>query len=196
MMGAGVLHMVLLPAHATDARGAGFYFGALGAGQILWALLFLRQPDARMNTLGIAVFAVAPFVVYWITRFVRAPFHTGAEAVDVIGIVTKSLEALAVLLLVLDLRPTRGPGFWSKSKPFLVVVALLAGIAVGGASYGAGLAVESVPWLKEGEGASGHSHAEGEASDVAPLPFVPEPRLDPPWNRDVRAHEGRFPGGP
>lgn len=169
LIAAGVMHLVLLPAHLAEARGAGLYFCAIGVGQIVWALFHMRHPTTRSAALGLVAFAIAPIVLFVITRIVRSPFAQEPETLDTIGVLTKLLEAAAAIPLLLDLRPAGTSRFWSMARPGLVALAVVSGVVLGTATYGAGLAAENVDWLSDAE-TGHHDEAHGAHADEAAVP--------------------------
>lgn len=168
LVAAGVLHLVLLPAHLAEARGAGLYFCAIGVGQIVWAVFHMRSPTTRSTALGLVAFVIAPIALFAITRIARAPFADEPEAFDTIGMLTKLLEAAAAVPLLLDLRPAGTSKFWSMARPGLVAVVLVSGLALGTATYGAGLAAENVDWLSDAD--ASHEETTDAQADEAPSP--------------------------
>jgi hypothetical protein len=169
VLGAGVLHLILVPAHLAEARAQGIFFIALGIGQLGWGAAFMRNPSPHAYVAGVALATSMPAGLYTVTRFVPAPFAMEAEALDVIGVATLATEVLAICLLAIHgvragvawRQPTIGP-------TALAVSLIVLGVGVAGAMYGLGTAMEPVaPWLGEGEdvhaehGAeeSGHAHA-------------------------------------
>ncbi|MHB1260669.1 MAG: hypothetical protein ACYC2H_03025 [Thermoplasmatota archaeon] len=175
---AGIIHLVLLPQHLEEARGIGLYFCAIGAAQVIWALLYVLRPTRSLAWLGAMGLAVQPVVVYVMTRILRQPFGTGTEPVDLIGIVTGIMELGALLPFAVHLSSTR-PTEVSVGRGVAVplALALVAGLVFGVALYGAGLVAEDlVPWLDEPE--SPHMHAGHAEADLAQASLVAEPAPD------------------
>ncbi|MHB1260138.1 MAG: hypothetical protein ACYC2H_00335 [Thermoplasmatota archaeon] len=173
-LGAGVLHLVLAPAHLAEARGQGVFFIVLGVMQLGWGAAFMRNPGPRTYLLGLVAVATMPAVLYVATRFIPLPFGEEAEPFDVIGIATLACEALAAL--VLFLHGVRAPVTWVNPRIPASVLALLcvvAGIASAAAMYGAGIAAEpAIPWL--GEPDAGEHHGD-EATEEAGTGHAEEP---------------------
>lgn len=169
VLGAGVLHLVLAPAHLAEARAQGIFFIALGIGQLGWGAVFMRNPSPRAYVFGLALATVMPAGLYVVTRFVPAPFALEAEDFDIIGVATLAAEMLATTLLAVH--GVRAGVAWRRPtiRPAALAVSLIViGAGAAGAMYGVGIAVEPVaPWLGEGEGVhaehgaeeSGHAHA-------------------------------------
>ncbi len=161
---AGIIHLVLLPQHLEEARGIGLYFCAIGAAQVVWALLYVLGPTRRLAWLGAMGLAVQPVAVYILTRILRQPFGTEAEPVDLIGIVTAIMELAALVPLAMHLAYTRPAGVSTgRGMAAPLALAVVAGLVFGVALYGAGLVAEDlVPWLDEPETPHMHSHAEAD----------------------------------
>jgi hypothetical protein len=104
---AGV-HAGLVPAHASEAPLAGPLF-ALSA--LLLAALTVRVARAPdVIALGAAaLLLVALLAAYVATRFVALPPFTHSEPVDLLGVVTKLIEA-GGLVLALRVLGTRAGG--------------------------------------------------------------------------------------
>lgn len=169
---AGIIHLVVLPQHLAEARGIGLYFCAIGAAQVVWALLFVLQPTRRLAWVGLMAFAVQPVAVYVLTRLVRQPFGDHAEAVDLIGTVTGLMEVLALGPFALYLSRTRRAGATGgRAVAMPLATAIAVGLLFGVALYGIGLVAEDlVPWLDEPEAAHGEGHLHGDATDLGAAP--------------------------
>lgn len=169
LIAAGVLHLILLPAHLAEARGLGLYFCVIGVAQLAWGILYILRPTEWTRRVGLAALAISPVALFILTRTLRAPWSEGPEELDFIGVATCLLEILAAVGLCLrSASPTLVPRTASKQAVAVASVLVLVGIALGGVSYGAGLAVEGVHWLSESEaehGAGGeHVHPASESS--------------------------------
>ncbi len=156
---AGIVHLVLVGDHLAHAIGAGLFFAGLGIAQIAWGAAYLRAPTANLRRIGLAGMAVAPTVLYLVTRLIRAPWSDAPEAWDVIGLATVAVQVVAAALLL--------PRGWSPLRldgAAAVGVGLL--LATGG--YGAALAAEDVPWLSEPRSLHGHgdSHEEDHGAEA------------------------------
>lgn len=183
---AGIIHLVVLPQHLEQARGIGLYFCAIGAAQVVWALVFALRPTRRLAWLGLMALAVQPLALYALTRVVRQPFGDGAEAVDLIGVVTGLIELAALAPFALCLARTRPAGV-SRGRGVAIplALALVAGLAFGGALYGTGLVAEDlVPWLDEPELPHMHDHAAEAAAENAPLDAGADPAAGSPPAHD------------
>jgi hypothetical protein len=168
MLVAGIIHIVLLPLHIEEARGSGLYMGILGAAQVMWAVLQALRPTRRWAWIGLMALAVQPIAVYAITRVWRQPFSDAAEGVDLMGVLTKTFELAAIPALAHYLALTRPVGMSAgRAVAMPVATAIVVGLLLGGALYGAGLAAEDlVPALAEGEGGE-HGVDEGATAATA-----------------------------
>ncbi len=122
----------------AHAVGAGLFFLIVGAAQIAWGAAYLRNPSPRLHAVGLVVMAMAPTILYIITRLIRAPWSDGPEAIDALGIVTQVVQLGGAALLVRDTAvPLRVDS--------VAAVGMAIFVAIGG--YGAGLAAENVELL-------------------------------------------------
>lgn len=156
-LGAGVLHFVFTPTHLGAARGQGLFFLALGFLQVGWGATVLRHPSPRTYIVGLVAATTMPALIYVVGRFIAAPFGTEAEAIDIIGAAALSAEVLGAILLAWH--GLRQGIQWRNPtiRPLaLVLLLVLAGAALAGVLWGAGLATEGVDWLAEPE-TGGHS---------------------------------------
>ncbi len=162
MLLAGIMHLLLLEGHLQHARGVGLWFLLSGTAQVLWAFLYYRDPNRNLRRFGLVALAIAPTVLYIITRFWRAPWSTGPEHVDVMGIATQIAQIGAGFALAWQ-------EFADAERPVLPQGALSA-IAVGSLialiGYGGAIGSEDIQWLAEGEdahihGPGGHGHDDG-----------------------------------
>ncbi|MEK6986223.1 MAG: hypothetical protein AABX89_07565 [Candidatus Thermoplasmatota archaeon] len=171
---AGILHLTVLQDHLAEARGAGLFFLAIGALQVIWGARFLLRPSARAAALGLAALAIAPAVLWFITRIFRSPWSGGPEAMDTLGVATMSLEVLAAVILVAArLGRSSAP---SPTVRRAAIVLVLTGVLLGVGGYASAMAAEAtVPWL--GEPDVGHAHGS-----------MPETESMPPTS-DGHAHE-------
>lgn len=174
---AGILHLTALPAHAGQARGLGIFFLGLGAAQVIWACITLFRSTRLSARIGLAMLAVAPVVLWVLTRTLRAPWSVAPEPVDITSLGTVLLELAAAVAMVLgraglDLPATAPSAVVRRAVTVFVVV----GVAAGVLGYGGAIAAEaSIPWLGQAEeshhdaagstgvtsdGAAGHDEAE------------------------------------
>lgn len=154
---AGILHLTVLQAHLAESRGAGLYFLALGTMQVLWGARFLLRPSSRSAGFGLAFLALAPVVLWVMTRLLRSPWGVGPEAVDTVGLATTALELAAAGFLIWA-RLGRITDSGSAARRGVAVVVAV-GLLVGAGSYASAMVAESsIPWLAEPD--MGHAHGE------------------------------------
>lgn len=148
MLVAGILHLYVVDVHMSHARGVGIFFLGIGIAQIVWAVVFLRAPDRRLARFGFAALVIMPTLLYVATRFIRAPWSLGPEAVDVIGVTTQIAQlAAGASMLVL----------WRPTLPSLRVgEAVVVGCLLAVAGYSGAIASEDVPWLAAPDDIHGH----------------------------------------
>lgn len=151
MLLAGLLHLLLVESHMAHARGIGLFFLTTGSVQILWAIIYQRLPHRRLGWFGLAALAIAPTILYVVTRIWTAPWSAGPEAVDMIGVVTQTAQVAAGIALWRDW----GPELPSKE----VTRAAVLGALIALVSYSGAMASENVEWLAEPVEAHG-AHAE------------------------------------
>ena len=150
---AGILHLTALPAHAEQARGLGLFFLVVGAAQVIWACITLFRPSHISARFGLAMLAVAPVVLWVLTRTLRAPWSSAPEPVDLVSLGTVVLQIAAAVTMAagragMQAPSTATPSVARRAVTLFVVV----GIAFGAVGYGGALAAEaSIPWLGEAE---------------------------------------------
>lgn len=145
---AGLLHLVLTPEHMLEAMGTGLFFLAMGSAQVAWALVRLRHTDRRLDDLGVLL-VMSVTVVYVLTRSFASPFTGDHEAIDAFGLFTQSCQAGAIIAVL------AAPG--SRRSAAHAAALVVAGLLLGLALYGAGLAAEA---LLPGLGQP-HQHSHG-----------------------------------
>ncbi len=129
MLGAGLMHLMIVPEHVDHAPAHGWFFAAAGAVQIAWSALGWRRTRRAVDIFGM-VLAGSLILLWAVTRIYRAPFSTQAEVVDGAGLISKGLEAASFVALTVVLAregDRRGP--WVGT--FLAVIASI-GLYVGG----------------------------------------------------------------
>lgn len=138
---AGVIHLILVPAHMKHAPAHGLFFLLAGTAQIIWGLMIVRQPSLKLYYIG-AIMAGWLIILYGITRLLPAPFSHGPEAIETIDLVCKFCEALGMFsLLVLIFQ-----GLVLNTDRFnawrTVTVILLISFLIGFVTYGVARAAE------------------------------------------------------
>jgi hypothetical protein len=156
---AGVVHLILAPQHFEHAPAHGLFFAVAGVAEIVWALLFLRNPSDRMYYVGI-VMAGALVVIWAATRIIPAPFHGHVEPIDLGGIVCKISELIGIVALVSLAAGGKVVGLAKRSFAGFMAEALILAGFFGFGFYMVAHQVEPyMPFL----GGQAHSeHAEGE----------------------------------
>jgi hypothetical protein len=99
MMGAGLMHLMIVPEHAEHAPAHGWFFAAAGVAQLAWAAIGWRRTRLIVDIAGMGM-SVSLIALWAATRVVPAPFSTAPEAVDGAGVISKALEAGAFMALV------------------------------------------------------------------------------------------------
>ncbi len=97
---AAVLHIVLVPDHAAESAAAGVFFVVSAAAELVLAALVWRRPG-RGSAIGVAATVAVLVQVYAVARIWALPFTTGREELDAVGLVTKCVEVVAVVLAAL-----------------------------------------------------------------------------------------------
>ena len=100
-LGAGIMHLLLVPDHLMDVSDEhGRFFAADGVAQVSFGILFMLRPTKRFAIIGI-VGNIGSIVLYWVTRIQNLPEPFGApEGLDAVGIVAKIVEMSLVGLLI------------------------------------------------------------------------------------------------
>ncbi len=97
-LGAGLIHAAVVTDHFAESTLSGLFFVVVAVFQVLWAVMFARQPLVRLATLGLMVNGMV--VGAWlVTRTVGLPFgaHPGAaEPMAVVDLLATLFEVLIV----------------------------------------------------------------------------------------------------
>lgn len=161
MLGAGLMHLMIIPEQAEHAPAHAWFFAAAGVVQIAWAAVGWRRSRPAVDLAGM-VLAGSLIVLWFVTRLYPAPFSTHPEVVDGAGVISKVLEAAVFVALAVAVA-REGGRRWAAAGAILSVVAA-AGFYAGGQLAG--------PWLPslwaqdtDGSGvaeAGVHSHLVGQ----------------------------------
>ena len=171
-IGAGVIHLVIVPEHWAHAPAHGLFFLLVGILQIVWGIAVWRKPSVNLYYIGVLM-AGWLIVLYGLTRWFPAPFGHGPESISAIDLVCKLCEAIGMVTLALLLFQ----GLVLRANPRAAVRALLmivfASVIVAFATYGVARAAEPVlPFLSVSIEEQHHDEsttdAEHDHEDVAP----------------------------
>jgi hypothetical protein len=159
----GVVHLAITTEHSTHAPAHGLFFAALGVFQIGWAAAYWILPRRWLRWAGV-VLSGGMIVLWAVTRSFPAPFHGVIEEVDLAGVVSNVLEAIAFVSLLMQ--EAGEQGILARRVGLILagpVLAVLSGLAI----YATAFALEPIapPILAAsdkpsvGEQASiGHAH--------------------------------------
>jgi len=100
-VGAGVMHLLLVPDHLVDVSTEhAKFFAVVGVAQISFGILFMVKPTKRFAFIGI-VGNIGSIILYSVTRIENLPAPFGApEGIDAVGIIAKIVEMSLVSLLI------------------------------------------------------------------------------------------------
>ena len=141
---AGVIHLAMVPAHATEWLPEGIAFAVAGWLQFGLAIGFFVRPSARL--LRVSVVANLAFIAAWaVTRISGMPWGPEAGTLEKAGLVDVSCVTAEVLLIVvgyeLIARPDRWAGLSARGRkafgllPIAVLVVSSAAIASPSATH-------------------------------------------------------------
>jgi hypothetical protein len=156
---AGLVHLLIAPAHYAHAPAHGIFFAVAGIGQFAWAVIFWRRPSLALYRVGLAV--SGGLVVLWLlTLALPAPFGGhDAGTIDASAVVCKASELIGLIALVaLVLQGGKLAIGGNLSAPRLMSEAVLVSLVVGAVFFGAGKAAE--PMFPQWQ----HPHVESEHS--------------------------------
>jgi hypothetical protein len=158
---AGLVHLLIAPAHYAHAPAHGIFFAGAGLAQCGWAVAFWRRPTLTLYRAGLTV--SGGLVVLWLlTLALPAPFG-GHEAgsIDSSAVVCKVSELIGLIALVAVAAQGGQLAVGRKlSVPRLVSEALLVSLLMGAGFFGLGKAAEPLfpHWQHEIE----HGHEESD----------------------------------
>lgn len=178
---AGLVHLLVAPAHYDHAPVHGIFFAVAGIIQCAWAVVFWRRPSLALYRLGLAV--SGGLVVLWLlTLTLPAPFGGhDMGAIDASAIVCKVSE-LAGLFALVALVLQGGAMSGNLSVGRVMGEAVLVSLLVGALFFGAGKAAEPVfpQWQ--------HAHAESEPS-AAPHEHSADPEHGQQEHNTEHSHD-------
>jgi len=126
LVAVGVLHLALFPDHLREGLVVGLFFLAAAVAQVAVGIAVAFRPSPAVTRLVLGVNG-ALVAVYVAARFIRLPFTGGPEDVDGIGLVTKAIEILAIVLVLIADRPVLR---WPRPTSNALVAGTLAVVAV------------------------------------------------------------------
>ncbi len=149
MIIAGIIHIMIAPAHWQHAPAHGLFFALSGMAQVIWGIVYWRKPTSALRNFGV-IMAGALIALYVITRIFSAPFGDEPGELEFTGIASKVMEGAALISLAAlsvsgeESRRTKISRWVDVGK----IVAL--SFVVGGLAYQVSIAAEPLfPWLGE-----------------------------------------------
>ncbi|HET7009252.1 MAG TPA: hypothetical protein VFI11_00630 [Anaerolineales bacterium] len=160
MVGAGLMHFLILPEHVEHATGHAWFFAIAGALQVVWGAIGWRANRRVVDGLGMAL--AATLILLWgVTRVLPPPFSNLPEEIEGAGILSKSLEAGAFAALLVAVRRERGMRLaaWAVGGAVVAAFALYAGGRLAGPLFPS-------LWAEQAEAGSSpsgvHTHVGGQ----------------------------------
>ncbi|GAB4441591.1 MAG: hypothetical protein Fur0044_38050 [Anaerolineae bacterium] len=156
---AGLVHLIIAPAHYAHAPAHGIFFAIAGLIQCAWAVAFWRRSSLALYRVGLAV--SGGLVVLWLlTLALPAPFGGhDAGSIDTPALVCKVSELVGLIALVALVMQG---GQWAisgkLSAPRLLGEAVIVSLLVGAVFFGAGKAAE--PLFPQWQHGVEHAHEE------------------------------------
>ncbi len=158
---AGVVHLIITPAHFSHAPAHGILFGLMGISQIAWAVAFWKLTSSiRLYWIGLAL-SGGVIVLWGLTQLVSVPFALEAEPIDWAVFLSKGCELIGFIALITLAGIRQINVITKQSSPKLIGVALLVALITGIGFWGMGhIAEKFLPSL-------GHSGDHGNVPDHA-----------------------------
>lgn len=185
---AGLVHLIIAPAHYDHAPAHGIFFAVAGLIQCAWAVLFWRQASLVLYRVGLAL--SGGLVVLWLlTLALPAPFGGhDAGSIDTPAFVCKLSELVGLIALVALVMQG---GQWiihgKLSVPRLLGEAVMVSLIMGAVFFGAGKAAE--PLFPQWQHGSDHAHEEtGQPAEHGEHGHAAEHTHDQP-SEDEHAHD-------
>ncbi|HSB88801.1 MAG TPA: hypothetical protein VLD63_02125 [Anaerolineales bacterium] len=170
MLGAGLMHLMILPEHFDHAPAHAWFFAVVGILQLGWSAIAWRPTRKAVDVFGLAM-AGCLILLWVVTRIYPAPFSAGPEEVDGSGLISKALEAASFVTLAIVL-------VRQSERRWLAGGTLLAVVATAGLYFGGRIAGPAFPslWADETASEAGvHSHVLGQRvrlDDAATGPWL------------------------
>ena len=134
----GVIHLGITSQHSLHTPAHGLFFATLGVFQIGWAAAYWILPRRWLRWAGFML--SGGMIVLWaVTRTFPAPFQDQPEEIDLAGVVSKILETIALLSLMMEEVRERPP---LARQVRLILGGLLIAIVSGLGVYASALALE------------------------------------------------------
>lgn len=96
--GAGAIHFAVSPDHFAEYTTFGIFFAALAWFQILWAAVYLTQPD-RWLAVAAALVNAGVVIVWVYSRTIGLPFGPDPGSTEVVGVADSISSAFEILLV-------------------------------------------------------------------------------------------------
>ena len=143
LVGAGVVHLAVVPAHLAEWPTAGVFFVLLAAAQLLAAPLVLVRP--RPGAVAAGVVSLAPLGLWLLSRTAGLPVGPEAGVAEAVGLADGAVGVLELATLVASLVLLRSGGWLRRVRlpEHVVRLGLVAVVAV----TAFGLAGSGVTWL-------------------------------------------------
>jgi hypothetical protein len=157
---AGLVHILIAPAHWQHAQAHGIFFLGAGIIEVAWAIAYIRKPSRRLTYFGIGVASML-LALWLITRALPAPFGHGHEVVDGWAVVCKLSELVGILALGILAYQTVEAGTGMRASVRALVLAVAIGLGAGLLTYAVARAAEPLlPGLAGVEEHESHEHPE------------------------------------
>lgn len=124
LVAAGLIHVLLVPAHAEESAVAGVFFAVSGLLEVALGAGALWRPTRRL-AMWSGLFVAGMVLLYVESRIWGAPFSPRGP-IDAIGLVTKVLEVSGAVLLAL----AAGSGVRWRPDREVVAAAVTGGLAL------------------------------------------------------------------
>ena len=134
----GLIHLAIITGHSLHAPAHALFFAVLGVFQIGWAVAYGVLPRRWLRWAGL-VLSGGMIVLWALTRSLPAPFSGLPEEVDAAGVISKILETIALVSLILE-EAWEHPPIGRQIR--LILAGLMAAVISGLGIYASALAIE------------------------------------------------------